>query len=176
MDQKKFSNLVRRRSRLFLDQGGCDDYLETDEGASDMVFLDFLKIFDLDPAVFCPFDIADQNDDSDSVNSETSNESIKIDPETIQPYDPVSSSTTWPSSSETDTNEINSGPAETEACQTGSGNIKCTQCDFSEPLEDLENGSGSFICSAKHRAIDDIYSSASGCISYYSSEQISFDD
>ena len=176
MGQKKFSNLVRRRSRLFLDQGGCDDYLETDEGASDMVFLDFLKSFELDPAVFCPFDIADQNDDSDSVNSETSNESIKIDLEMIKTNDPDSSSTTWPSSSETVTNEIKSGPPETETCQTGSTNIKCTQCDFCEPLEDIENGSGSYICSASHRAIDDIYTSASGCTSYYSSEQISFDD
>lgn len=176
MGQKKFSNLVRRRSRLFLDQRGCDDYLETDEGASDMVFLDFLKSFDLDPAAFCPFDIADQNDDSDSVISETSNESMNIDPEVIKTNGSVSSSTTWPSSSETDTNEINSGPAETEACHAGSKNIKCTQCDFCEPLEDIENGSGSYICSASHRAIDDIYTSASGCTSYYSSEQIAFED
>ena len=176
MGQKKFSNLVRRRSRLFLDQRGCDDDLETDEGASDMVFLDFLKSFDLDPAVFCPFDIADQNDDSDSVNSETSNESIRIDPETIQPYDPVSSSTTWPSSSELVTVVIASDSPGEKLSHTGSKNIKCTQCDFCEPLEDIENGSGSYICSASHRAIDDIYTSASGCTSYYSSEQIAFDD
>ena len=176
MGQKKFSNLVRRRSRLFLDQRGCDDYLETGEVASDMVFLDFLKTFNLDPAVFCPFDITGQIGDSDLVNSEPINESIKIYRETVKTNDPDSSSTTWPSSSETDTNEINCGPPETEACQTGSKNIKCTQCDFCEPLEDLENGSGSFICSASHRAIDDIYTSASGCTSYYSSEQIAFDD
>ena len=176
MGQKKFSNLVSRRSRLFLDQRGCGVYLKTGEGASDMVFLDFLKSFDLDPAVFCPFDITGQDDDSHIVNSEMSNESINIDPETLQTNDPTIRSTTWPSSSETVANEINSCPPETETCHTGSKNIKCTQCDFCEQLEDIENGSDSFICSASNRAIDDIYTSASGCTSYYSSEQIAFDD
>ena len=176
MGQKKFSNLVRIRSRLFLDQRGCDDYLETGEGASDMVFLDFLKIFDLDPAVFCPFDIAGQNDDSNSVNSETSNGSVNISSDSFQVYDLTTESTAWPSSSETVANEVKSGSPETEACHAGPRNIKCTQCDFCEQLEDLESGSDSFICSVRHRAIDDIYTSASGCSSYYSSELNVFDD
>ena len=176
MGQKKFSNLVSRRSRLFLDQRGCSVYQVKYEGASDMVFLDFLKTFNLDPAVFCPFDITGQIGDSDLVNSETSNGSIKIDPETVQANDPVSSSTTWSSSSETVTEEVKPSPPETEACHAGSGNIRCTQCNFCEPLEDLENGSDSFICSASNRVIDDIYTSASNCTSYYFSEQYAFDD
>lgn len=176
MGQKKFSNLVSRRSRLFLDQRGCGVYLKTGEGASDMVFLDFLKSFDLDPAVFCPFDITGQDDDSHIVNSEMSNESVEISSDPVQAYDFTVEATTWPSSSETDTNEINSGPAETETCHAGSRNIKCTQCDFCEPLEDLENGSDSFICSASNRVIGDIYTSASGCESYYPSKPDTFDD
>lgn len=176
MGQKKFSNLVRLRSRLFLDQRGCDDYLETGEGASDMVFLDFLKSFDLDPAVFCPFDITGQKKDSDSVNSETSNGSVNISSDSFQLYDFTTESTAWPSSSEIVHNEVKFSPPETEACHAGSRNIKCTQCDFCEQLEDLENGSDSFICSVRHRAIDDICANASGCASYYSSELNVFDD
>lgn len=176
MGQKKFSNLVRIRSRLFLDQRGCDDYLETGEGASDMVFLDFLKSFDLDPAVFCPFDITGQKDDSDPVNSETSNGSVNISSDSFPVYDFTTESTAWPSSSEIVPNEVKFSPPETEACHAGSRNIKCTQCDFCEQLGDFEVGADGFYCSARNRAIDDIYTSASGCSSYYSSELNVFDD
>lgn len=134
-----------------------------------MVFLDFLKSFDLDPAVFCPFDITGQDDDSHIVNSEMSNESVEISSDPVQAYDFTVEASTWPSSSETVSKEVKPSSPETEACHAGSGDIRCTQCNFCEPLEDIENGSDSFICSASNRVIGDIYTSASGCDSYYSS-------
>jgi hypothetical protein len=141
-----------------------------------MVFIDFLKTFNLDPAVFCPFDITGHVNDSDSFDNETSFESLNIDSDTIQAHDHTIEANTWPSSSEFVTNKIESDSPEPQILQAGSRNIKCTQCGFCEQSGDFENGSDSFYCTASNKAIDDIYTSASGCTSYYYSEQETIGD
>jgi len=141
-----------------------------------MVFLDFLKTFNLDPAVFCPFDITGHAGDPDSVSNESNFESLNIDSDTIQTHDPTFEASILSPSSVVVTNNVESNSPELQRLQAESRNIKCTQCDFCEPSGDFEKGSDSFFCSACNRTIDDIYTRASVCTSFYSSEQETIDD